>query len=95
MATEDGLFNIITSSIITAVASSSVVSAFITHFLNRRPSKELEELRNELAIKKSKDDAHTEYEYDTKKRLYNEFESVFFHLLEISASALRFQKNIN
>jgi hypothetical protein len=45
-------------------------------------------LKTQLERKKSEEDALRDYEYEARKRLYQEFEPVLFQLVELSDSAL-------
>jgi len=48
----------------------------------------LESYRTQLERKKSEEDARRDYEYDARKRLYQEFEPLLFLFIEYSGSAL-------
>jgi hypothetical protein len=56
---------------------------------NIKHQKELEELKDQLATKKSKEDARRDYKYEAITRLYREFQPALFQLVELSDSALR------
>jgi Sds3-like len=56
---------------------------------NNQYQEELEKLRARLTGEKSEQDALRDYEYEARKRLYQEFEPVLFQLVELSDSALR------
>ena len=57
---------------------------------NNRYQRELERrLRNRLASEKSLQDARIDYEYDAKKKLYQEYEPLLFQLNELSESAYK------
>jgi hypothetical protein len=56
---------------------------------NKRFQRDLEELKYVLANEKSEKDARRDYEYEARKRLYQEIEPLLFQLLELSDSAFR------
>jgi hypothetical protein len=56
---------------------------------NIKHQKELEELKDQLATNKSKEDAHRDYKYESITRLYREFQPALLQLIELSDSALR------
>jgi len=51
-------------------------------------AKELETMKGEIAQKKSEGDARRDYEYEARKRLYQECEPLLFQLYELSENAL-------
>jgi hypothetical protein len=77
-----GAFGAIISAIVAAIIS--VISLVITNKNNTK----VEELRNKLAIEKDEEGACRDYEYEARKRLYQEFEPLLFLLLEYSESSL-------
>jgi hypothetical protein len=68
---------------------SSIISAAATAFFTRKNEIKLKHLENELDIKKAEQDARRDYEYEAKKRLYQECEPILFQFAELSDSALR------
>jgi hypothetical protein len=69
----------------TISAGISILSIIIT----KRNDISLEHLKNELEIKKDEQTARRDYEYEARKRLYQECEPILFQLSELSESALR------
>lgn len=72
-----------------------VISASIAGFngrrtqrVNARLNRELEEFRDELASRSAETDARRDYEYEARKRLYEELGPLFFQLTELSDGAL-------
>ncbi len=85
----------ITTAVISAIFSSSIIGGVITYVLNKRIEKykkmgeiELKHLEDDLANKTAERDARRDYEYEAKKRLYHEIEPYLFLFLELSGSAL-------
>jgi large-conductance mechanosensitive channel len=70
-------FGAIISAIVAAIIS--VISLVITNKNNTK----VEELRNKLAIEKDEEGACRDYEYEARKRLYQEFEPLLFYFLNI------------
>ncbi len=68
---------------------SSVITAVVSAIFNRKNEIRLKYLENELAIKRAEQDARRDYEYEARKRLYQECEPVLFQFAELSESALR------
>lgn len=69
-------------------AGASLVVAIITYIGSRKTQKEVEVLKAELAERKSENDARRDYEYEARKRLYQECEPLLFQLSEVSENAL-------
>ena len=65
-------------------AGISITSIYLTNQKN----KELEVLKSSLEIKKDEKAAIRDYEYEARKRLYQEFEPLLFLFVEYSRSAL-------
>jgi hypothetical protein len=61
----------------------------VRHTLESERSKEIEELKHGLESQRSKEDARMDYEYEARKRLYQEYEPLIFQLQELSESAYR------
>jgi hypothetical protein len=57
--------------------------------INNLNSQELEKLKKKLGDEKSEQDARRDYEYEAKKRLYQEYEPLLFQFNELSESAYR------
>ena len=76
--------------VIAAIISALVTIALAiwTFFSSRKNQRSLEYFKNELAEKKANNDARRDYEYEAKKRLYHEYEPLFFQLSESSINAL-------
>jgi hypothetical protein len=55
---------------------------------NREHEQKLKYLENELAARRAEQDARRNYEFDAKKRLYQQFEPLLFQLVEYSESSL-------
>jgi hypothetical protein len=68
---------------------SSVITATLTAIFNRKNDVRLKQLENELAIKRAEQDARRDYEYEARKRLYQECEPILFQFAELSESAVR------
>lgn len=67
---------------------SSVVVALITSKLTLRNDERLKRLEQALNKKQTEDKARLDYEYEAKKRLYQEYEPLIFQMQESSESAL-------
>jgi hypothetical protein len=68
---------------------SSVITAVLTTIFTRKNDIRLKQLENEQAIKRAEQDARRAYEYEAKKRLYQECEPILFQFAELSESAVR------
>jgi len=68
----------------TAVA---MVSLLYTLLATHRNERDLERLRAEFAEKQADRDARRDYEYEARKRLYTEFEPLFFQFFEAARAA--------
>jgi hypothetical protein len=68
---------------------SSVITAGISAVFNRKNEIRLKHFENELAVKRAEQDARRDYEYEARKRLYQECEPILFQFAELSESALR------
>jgi hypothetical protein len=75
-----------------------VLAAFVTgllgfilalwnYFLNRKNLIEIEILKSTLSEKNSENNARRDYEYEARKRLYQEYEPLLFQLIEASINA--------
>jgi cbb3-type cytochrome oxidase subunit 3 len=61
----------------------------LRHTLESERSKEIEELKHGLESQRSKEHARMDYEYDARKRLYQEYEPLIFQLQELGESSYR------
>jgi hypothetical protein len=68
---------------------SSAITAAVAAIFTRKNEVRLKHLENELAIKRAEQDARRDYEYEARKRLYQECEPILFQFAELSESALR------
>jgi hypothetical protein len=77
--------------VIVAIVTSaiSLVTAAVTAILTRKNDTRLKHLENKLAIERAEQDARRDYEYEARKRLYQECEPILFQFAELSESALR------
>lgn len=66
----------------------ALILALWNFFSGRRAQTEIEILKNSLAQKKSESDARREYEFEARKRLYQEYEPLLFQLIEAAENAL-------
>jgi hypothetical protein len=66
----------------------SLIIAVITFFYSRANQRDVEKLKAELAERKSDRDARRDYVYEARKRLYNEYEPLFFQFTESAEIAL-------
>lgn len=66
----------------------ALILALWNFFIGRKAQTEIEILKNELAQKKSENDARREYEFEARKRLYQEYEPLLFQLMEAADNAL-------
>src|SRR5215212_4260529 len=78
-------FNIV--AIITAGMSAGI--SILSIYLTKKNDVTLEKLKNKLEIERAKHDARRDYEYEARKRLYQECEPILFQFSELSESALR------
>jgi hypothetical protein len=80
-----------TTDIIIAIITSviSLVTAAVTAIFTRKNDSRLKHLENKLAIERAEQDARRDYEYEARKRLYQECEPILFQFAELSESALR------
>jgi len=69
-------------------AAASLIVSIIGTLWGRKNQKDLETLKSELADERAESDARRDYEYDARKRLYEECEPLLFQLIELSENAL-------
>ncbi len=78
---------------------AQVVAAFVTgivsltialwnYFSGRKTQIEIEILKNKHTSEQSENDARRSYEFDARKRLYEEYEPLLFQLMEASDNAI-------
>ena len=68
---------------------SSLITAIMTAIFTKKNELRLKHLENDLAVKRAEQDARRDYEYEARKRLYQECEPILFQFAELSESALR------
>jgi hypothetical protein len=73
--------------IITAGISACI--SVLSIYLTKKSDITLEKLKSRLDIEKAEQVARRDYEYEAKKRLYQECEPILFQFAELSESALR------
>ncbi len=80
-----------TISIILALvaALSSLLVAGVSYMSTRKNTHDLESVKADLAEKLAEKNARRDYEYEARKRLYQQYEPLLFQLVELSESALR------
>jgi hypothetical protein len=76
-----------TVAIITAGISAGI--SILSIYLTKKNDVTLEKLKSKLKIEKAEHDARRDYEYEARKRLYQECEPILFQFSELSESALR------
>ncbi len=82
---DSNTFSIIVS-VVTAL--SSLVISVISYLITRKNEHDLESLKADLAEKQAEKNARRDYEYEARKRLYQQYEPLLFQLIELSESAL-------
>ncbi|MGY4514298.1 hypothetical protein [Bradyrhizobium sp. USDA 3650] len=63
-------------------ATASLVIAVISQFFTRRNQVAIEELRDKIGSEKAERDAKRDYEYEARKRLYEQCGPILFQLVE-------------
>jgi hypothetical protein len=71
-----------------AAAISGGISV-LSIMMSKRNNISLEKIKNDLEIKKDERTARRDYEYEARKRLYEECEPILFQFAELSESALK------
>src|SRR5215469_15350797 len=71
-----------------AAAISGVISV-LSIIMSKRNDISLEKIKNDLEIKKDEQAARRDYEYEARKRLYEECEPILFQFAELCESALK------
>ena len=66
----------------------SIVTAIWSYYTNRKSQIELEHVKAQIAEQQSVRDARRDYEYEARKRLYEQYEPLLFQLVELSEDAL-------
>jgi len=74
---------------------SALVLASWNFYLSKKNQTDIEVLKNSLAEQKSDNDARRDYEYEAKKRLYQEYEPLLFQLIETSINAVYRIQNLS
>lgn len=70
-------------------ACASIVGVFFTNYFGRRNQEKLASLQEQSEIRKIKEKALIDYEYEALKRLYNEIEPILFQLVDLSQNAYK------
>jgi hypothetical protein len=73
--------------IVTAGISAGI--SILSIYLTKKNDVTLEKLKSKLETEKAEQDARRDYEYEARKRLYQECEPILFQFAELSESALR------
>lgn len=83
--------NIDNASLLIAITSltGTGLSALLTFIFNKKRDKEIEVLKSNLWEIKDEKDAKHDYEYEAKKRIYQEFEPLLFQFNELAGNAFR------
>ena len=75
-----------TAAVIAAIISGAI--SILSILMSKRNEIALEKIKNDLEIKKDEQTARRDYEYEARKRLYQECEPILFQFAELSESAL-------
>lgn len=80
----------IIAAIITAVASAiiAIASAIWSYYTTRKNQMDLAEMKVAQQERQAERDARRDYEYEARKRLYEQYEPLLFQLVELSEDAL-------
>ena len=86
-----------TTAIVLAIISllSSVFVTIYSTLRSEKQNKEIEILKNKLSLESAEKNARRDYEYEAKKRLYAEYEPLFFQLAELSNQARHHLKGMS
>jgi hypothetical protein len=77
-----------TQVVVALVASATALAVSVVNYLTKRRSdKDLERLKDELAGARDEENARRDYEYDARKRLYEELQPLLFQLSELCQGA--------
>jgi hypothetical protein len=76
------------TAVVIAAAISGAIS-ILSILMSKRNDIALEKIKNDLEIKKDEQTARRDYEYEARKRLYEECEPILFQFAELSESALK------
>jgi hypothetical protein len=68
-------------------AGAALLVAIITHVSTRSNQRDIEQLRNKFADTQAERDARRDYEYEARKRLYQECGPVLFQLADLCEAA--------
>jgi hypothetical protein len=74
------------AALLTGIAS--LIVAIISFLSARSNQRDIEKLKSELTDQRSERDARRDYEYEARKRLYQQYEPLFFQLTESAELAL-------
>jgi len=80
-------FDTAAAAVIAAAISGAI--SILSILMSKRNNIELEKIKNDLEIKKDEQTARRDYEYEARKRLYQECEPILFQFAELSESALK------
>jgi hypothetical protein len=69
-------------------AVASLIVAIFSFLSTQHNQRELESLKADLTEKQAEKDARRDYQYEARKRLYQQYEPLFFQLVEFSDNAL-------
>jgi hypothetical protein len=69
-------------------SATAVLTAIYAFYTRKTLDRNLEEFKASLNEKLKENDALRDYKYEARKRLYNEYEPLFFQFTELSESAL-------
>lgn len=75
-------------------AAVSLIVAFFNNLNSKKNTERIEILKAELAQEKSEKDARRQYEFEARKKLYQEYEPLLFQLIEASDDALHRIKSL-
>jgi len=70
-----------------ATAIASLIVAIVTHFSARSNQREIEKLKGEIVDSNAERDARRDYQYEARKRLYEQCGPLLFQLSEAAESA--------
>lgn len=76
-----------TMAVALVAATGSLAIAAISHISTRKNQAAIEELRHKLGREKAERDARRDYEYEARKRLYEQCGPILFQLVEHSEAA--------
>jgi uncharacterized membrane-anchored protein YhcB (DUF1043 family) len=74
--------DIIDISVAVIALVASIITAVVTAIFSKRNDIRLKQIEHELDTKKAEQDARRDYEYEAKKRLYQESEPILFQFAD-------------